>query len=429
MICDPASDFAALRALFPSLNQTWHNKPAVFFDNPGGTQVPQTVIDAVSEYYRTANANVGGAFPTSNRTDETVWQARQKMADLLNAPDPACIVFGASMTALTFHLARSIGDTIKMGDEIIVTDLDHDANISPWTDLAAQGAIIKFVPVDLDNGATLDLSAFADALTPGKTRLVAVTHASNATGSVPPVAEIIRLAHDAGALVFVDAVQYVPHGPVDVAALNCDFLACSAYKFFGPHVGVLYGKREHLEGFTPHKVRPSKNAIPYRWETGTLNHEGLAGVGAAVDYLAHVGRTCGRSDAAEPAPTDTSGRADTHSGMRAILGWERTLAARLVSGLQALGDITVYGLTDAAHFDKRIPTVAWTWPRLSPRETAEFLGREGIAVWSGNYYAVRLMERLGLEGEGGAVRVGLAHYNTPGEIDRLLDTLASVPRA
>ena len=277
------------------------------------------------------------------------------------------------------------------------------------------------MPVNLSDGATLDLTALSHSLTPGKTRLVAVTHASNATGTVPPLKEIIRLAHQAGALVFVDAVQYVPHGPVNVADLDCDFLACSAYKFFGPHVGVLYGKREHLENFTPHKVRPSKNAIPHCWETGTLNHEGLAGVGAAVEYLAHVGRVCGHNKSANRP-------SELQSGMQAILEWERTLAARLISGLQNLGDVTIYGVTDSARAGERIPTVAWTWPRLSPRHTAELLGQNGIAVWSGNYYALRLMEQLGLEEAGGAVRVGLAHYNTRAEIDRLLAILEAVPR-
>ncbi len=415
-------DPAPLRALFPALSQTWNGKAAVFFDNPGGTQVPQAVIEAVSEYYRNRNANVGGAFPTSQRTDETVWGARQAVADLLNAPDPACIVFGASMTALTFHLARSLGDTIRPGDEIVVTNLDHDANVSPWTDLAAQGAVIKSVDVDLADGATLALDAFRAALVPGKTRFVAVTHASNATGTVPPVKEFIRLAHEAGALVFVDAVQYAPHALIDVVDLDCDFLACSAYKFFGPHVGVLYGKRAHLENFTPHKVRPSKNAIPYRWETGTLNHEGLAGVQAAVDYLAHVGDTW--------ADTKGKSRAERLSaGMQAIQTYERGLAAHLIAGLQNLGDVTIYGITDPARFEaERIPTVVWTWPRLSPPDTAQLLAHESIAAWSGNYYALRLMERLGLEGHGGAVRIGLAHYNTTDEIDKLLHVLSDVPR-
>lgn len=427
---EPVYDPAPLRALFPALAQTWHSQPAVFFDNPGGTQVPLSVIEAVSDYYKFRNANVGGAFPTSQRTDETVWNARQAVADLINAPDPACIVFGASMTALTFHLARSFGDTIRPGDEIIVTNLDHDANVSPWTDLASQGAIIKTVDVRLSDGATLYLDDFRAALVPGKTRLVAVTHASNATGTVPAAAEIIKLAHEAGALVFVDAVQYVPHAPVDVAALDCDFLACSAYKFFGPHVGVLYGKREHLEGLTPHKVRPSKNAIPYRWETGTLNHEGLAGVQAAVEYLAHVGNVWGKLWQAHYSDHGFANRPLLlKAGMRAIAEYERGLATRLVAGLQDLGDVTVYGITDAARFaDERIPTVAWTWPRLSPPDTAHLLAREGFAVWSGNYYALRLMERLGLEGEGGAVRVGLAHYNTAAEVDRLLSVLADVSR-
>jgi len=408
-------DPAPLRALFPSLALTLDGHPAVFFDNPGGTQVPNTVVEAVADYYRGSNANVGGAFATSRRTDAVVAGARAAMADLLNAPGPETIVFGPSMTALTFHLARSLAETIQPGDEVIVTMLDHDANVTPWTDLEAAGAIIRIVDIHPED-ATLDMESLQAALSP-RTRLMAVTAASNAVGTIPDVARVIKMAHEAGALVFVDAVQFAPHAPVDVQALDCDFLACSAYKFFGPHMGVLYGKAEHLTRLTPHKVRPSKDAIPYRWESGTLNHEGLAGVTAAVDYLAAIGGPAAdRRQALEGA-------------MAAIRGYEQTLSKRLLAGLEAVGDITVYGLTDAERLDERLPTVAFTWPRLSPRATAEHLAARGFCVWSGNYYALGLMERLGLEERGGAVRVGLAHYNTLEEVDRLIATLQDVPKA
>ena len=412
-------DPTPLRAQFPSLSLTLDGHPAVFFDNPGGTQVPNRVIEAVADYYRSSNANVGGAFATSRRTDAVVAGARAAVADLLNAPGPETIVFGPSMTALTFHLARSLAETIKPGDEVVVTTLDHDANVAPWLDLEASGAVIRVIDIHPEDG-TLDMEGLQAALSP-QTRLVAVTAASNAVGTVPDVARIIQMAHEVGALVFVDAVQFAPHAPVDVQALDCDFLACSAYKFFGPHMGVLYGKAEHLTRLTPHKVRPSKDAIPYRWESGTLNHEGLAGVTAAVDYLAGVGERFG--------PLAPDRRLQLKAAMSAIREYEQTLSRRLLEGLKAIGDITIYGLTDSARLDERLPTVAFTWPRLAPRETAEYLAARGFCVWSGNYYALGLMERLGLEGYGGAVRVGLAHYNAVAEIDRMVAALQDVPKA
>jgi cysteine desulfurase family protein (TIGR01976 family) len=422
-----------LRAEFPAVSgeaTTPDGRPLIFFDNPGGTQVPRRVIDAVADYYRTSNANVGGAFATSWRTDAAVLGARQAMADLLGAPDPATIVFGASMTALTFHLARSIAETIRPGDEVVVTNLDHDANVAPWTDLAANGAVVKVADMDPATGE-IDEQSFARALTPGKTRLVAFTHASNALGTVPDVARLNRMAQEAGALTFIDAVQYAPHGPLDVARLGCDFLACSAYKFFGPHVGVLYGKREYLENLKPHKVRPAKDVPPYRWETGTLNHEGLAGVAAAVDYLHGVGERFGAPYADRYAAEGyAEGRRRTLlAGMEAIRVYEKELSARLIAGLREIPGVTVHGPTDPARLDHRVPTVAFTWDRMDPRATCEYLyDRAGVCAWSGNYYAVNVMDRLGLNATGGAVRVGACHYNTPAEIDALLAALRAAPR-
>ena len=425
-------DVQAERRKFSSLAQTWEGQPAVFFDNPGGTQVPDSVIDATARYYREQNANVGGAFPTSRRTDDVVTRARQDMADLLNAASPHEIVFGANMTTLTFHLARSIADTIQPGDEVVVTNLDHDANVAPWTDLRAQGAVVKIVDIDTSD-CTLPLENVQNALSE-RTKLVAITHASNAVGTVPDVAAIIRMAHDVGALVFVDAVQFAPHGPIDVQALDCDFLACSAYKFFGPHVGILYGKTAHLERLTPHKVRPAKNAIPYRWETGTLNHEGLAGVSAAVQYFSTI--TQGSNGNAETEAGTSVAVGEPHhkhrrhetlgKAMQMVKAYEETLSCYLLESLKTLDDITLYGIADPNRLAERVPTFAFTWPRLSPRSTVEHLARHGIAAWSGNYYALRLMEKLGLEAEGGAVRIGLAHYNTTEEIDRLIAALHEV---
>ncbi len=409
-------DPVPLRAQFPALSQMWGGRQAVFFDNPGGTQVPQAVIDAVAGYYQTSNANVGGAFATSRRTDAVVAGARAAMTDLLGTPGPESIVFGPSMTALTFHLARSLMETVKPGDEVIVTNLDHDANVTPWTDLEAAGAVVRVADIRPSDG-TLDLDGLEALLSP-RTRLVAVSHASNAVGTIPDVKRVVDAAHRAGALVFVDAVQYAPHAPLDVQALDCDFLACSAYKFFGPHLGILYGKAEHLTRLTPHKVKPSKDTLPYRWEQGTLNHEGLAGVTAAVDHLAAIG-----------AGEGVSRRQALASAMQTVQAYEQTLSRRLLDGLRALDDVRVYGLTDTARLGERVPTVAFTWPRLSPRATAEHLASQGIACWSGDYYAQRLMRRLSLDEAGGAVRVGLAHYNTAEEVDRLIGVLADVPMA
>jgi cysteine desulfurase family protein (TIGR01976 family) len=422
-----AFDPTPLRAQFPALSLSVNGQPAIYFDSPGGTQVPQGVIDAVTRYYREQNANVGGAFFTSRRTDEAVQGAREAMADLLNAPSPQEILFGPNMTTLTFHLARSIAETIQPGDEIVLTNLDHDANVTPWTDLRAAGAEIKYVDIDPAD-CTLDPAAVERQLGP-RTRLVAVTHASNAVGTIPDVATITRMAHTVGALVYVDAVQYAPHGPVDVQALGCDFLACSAYKFFGPHLGVVWGKAEHLARLKPHKVRPARDVAPYRWETGTQNHEGIAGAGAAVAYLGGVGNLYGEPYRAEYEALGYEGRRlQLKTAMRAIKEYEQSLAARLLDGLESISDLTIYGLRDRARLAERVPTVAFTWPRATPRATAEYLGRHGICCWSGNYYALRLMERLGLEAEGGAVRIGLTHLDTFEEIDRLIELLRNVSK-
>jgi cysteine desulfurase family protein (TIGR01976 family) len=416
-----------LRKQFRALKMRLDGHPAIFFDNPGGTQVPDIVPRWVSHYYRSENANVGGAFETSRRTDITVERARTDMANFLNASGPETIVFGANMTTLTFHLARSLGDTIRPGDEIVVTDLDHDANVTPWTDLQAQGAILKTVSIHTPD-CSLDMAAMQEALTE-RTRLVAITHASNAVGTIPNVAAVTRMAHDVGAWVFVDAVQYAPHAPIDVRELDCDFLVCSAYKFFGPHLGILYGKPEALQRLKPHRVRPAKETIPHCWETGTLNHEGLSGLTGAIRYLEQIGGRYGGHYAPDYAAHNFSlKRLALKTGMRAIQAYEQTLSRRLLEGLHSLGDITLYGITDLSRPGERVPTFAFTWPRLSPRATTEYLANKGICCWSGNYYALRLMERLGLESEGGAVRIGLAHYNTADEIDTLLGVLSEVAK-
>ena len=415
-------DLSPLRVHFPSLNQELNGLPVVFMDNPAGTQVPQQVIDATTRYYLEANANVGGTFLTSKRTDATVGGAREAMADLLGAASPSEIVFGPNMTTLTFSLSRAIGRTFKPGDEILVTTLDHNANIDPWAALEEErGAVIRRAEITGPD-CTLDMEDVLSKINE-RTRIVAVGYASNAAGTINDLAPIIAQAHEVGALVFVDAVQYAPHAPIDVQALGCDFLACSAYKFFGPHIGILYGRAELLESLPAYKVRPSKNSAPNRWETGTQNHECLAGVTAAVDYLALVGREYGASFA-DHFQNATGRRHYLLAGMAALQAYEADLCQRMLKGLMELPGLRVWGITDPARASERVPTVACTWDAMSPEQTATYLSERGIFTWSGNYYALALMERLGLEGHGGALRIGLAHYNTAAEVDRLIETLA-----
>ncbi len=406
-----AFDLTWIRAQFPALVQEVNGHPAVFFDGPGGTQVPQRVIDAVADYLIHHNANTHGAFATSRRTDETIDAARAAMADFLGCAADE-VVFGPNMTTLTFAISRAFGRDIRPGDEIVLTRLDHDANVAPWKALEEQGAIIRMVDIDTEE-CTLDMADMARAIGP-RTKLVAVGYASNAVGTINDVATITQMAHAVGALVYIDAVHYAPHGPIDVQALDCDFLACSPYKFFAPHMGVLYGKREHLARLRPYKVRPASDDVPDRWETGTKNHEGLAGVTAAIEYLAELGQRI------KPA---TTRRAALVQAMEAIKAYERRLSEQLIAGLLAIPGLTFYGISDPARFDMRTPTVAVRLAGRSPRELADALGRRGIFCWDGNYYAINLTERLGVESDGGMLRIGLVHYNTAEEIELLLEAL------
>lgn len=407
-----------IRSHFPSLQDG-----NVFFDNPGGTQVPQQVIDAVSEYYRSANSNTHGAFETSRRTDIVIADTRTAFADFFNARSADEIVFGPNMTTLTFSISRALGRWLDEGDEIIVTRLDHDGNIAPWLALEERGAVVKWVDIHADD-CTLDMADFEKHLST-KTKIVAVGGASNAVGSVNDLKSIVPLAHMAGAVVYVDAVHYAPHVPIDVQDLDCDILACSAYKFYGPHLGVLYGKHDLLDRLTPYKVRPSSNQAPDKFETGTQNHEALAGATAAVDYLASLGERYGASHAVQ-FKSLSGRRQHLKTGMAAIQAYERDLFTRLMRGLGDIRQVHIYGITDFTRFGYRTPTVAFTMPGHAPREIAEKLGREKVFVWDGNYYALALMERLGLEGHGGAVRVGLAHYNSAEEVDRFLSIMKSI---
>ena len=410
-----AFDVEALRRRFPALSIEDDGRPIALFDGPGGTQVPDTVIDAVGSYYRTSNANHGGPFLTSRRSDALSLEAHQAMADMLGAADPSEIKFGANMTSLTFHVSRSIGATLAPGDEIVVTILDHEGNVGPWKAIAAErGLVVRTVDIR-EADVTLDLASL-DAVLIDRTKLVAVGWASNAVGTINPVAEIVRRAHAVGAWTYVDAVHAAPHVPIDVRAVDTDFLACSTYKFFGPHAGVLYGRGEILDGLPTYKLRPAED----RFETGTGNFEGLAGVGAAVEYIADVGSAYGET------ASGASRRARVVAGMAAIRAYELDLYRHLVDGLEAIPGLRLYGITDRGRFEERTPTAALNLEGIAPRAVAEALGREGIAVWDGDFYATGLIERLGLADRGGVVRIGLTHYNTAGEVDRLVEALGRV---
>ncbi|MBN1430844.1 MAG: cysteine desulfurase-like protein [Anaerolineae bacterium] len=420
-------DVTAVRRKFPALMQVVSSTRPVYLDNPGGTQVPGSVIEAMKDYLITANSNHMGAFLTSRLTDQTILDARVAMADLLNAPGPQNIVFGHNMTTLTLHFSRSIGLTLSRGDEIVLTRMDHDANISPWLLMARDHDLtVRWVDWDTETGR-LNMAQMAD-LIGSKTKLVACTYASNALGTINDVAKVVEMAHTAGALAYIDAVHYAPHGPIDVQALDCDFLVCSAYKFFGPHVGVLYAQREHLESLPAYKVRPAPDAIPERWETGTQNHEGLAGVRAAIDYLAWVGEQFG-----EPCTTPAEGhherRCRLKAAMSAMQDYERGLSKHLLEGLSEIGKVTPAGITDIDYLEERTPTVVFNIEGKTPLQVAAELDKAGIYVWDGNYYALEVMQALGREEHGGMVRVGAAHYNTHDEIDRFLDEVRKIARA
>jgi cysteine desulfurase family protein (TIGR01976 family) len=405
-------DIAWVRAQFPSLKLQVNGYPAAFLDGPAGTQVPKQVMDAVQNYFLTANANTYGAFLTSRRNDETILSARAAMADFFHCESNE-VVFGQNMTTITFALARAIGRELKPDDEIVVTTLDHDANVAPWRALEEKGVVLRQADIR-ESDCTLDLDDLKRKIT-AKTKLVAVGYASNIVGTINPVAKITKLAHAAGALMFVDAVHYAPHGFIDVKALDCDFLVCSPYKFFGPHMGTLYGKREHLERFKPYKVRPATNTSPECWETGTQVQELIAGIAAAVDYIAELGRHC---DA-----TVKSRREALQAAYRATHIHETGLLKRLIEGLQSIPGLKIFGITDASRFDERCSTLSLRLGDQNPTKIAAFLGDRGIFTWDGNFYALNLSERLGVEQRGGVLRIGLVHYNTAEEVDRLLAAL------
>lgn len=416
-------DLTSVRRQFPALTLQDAGRTPVFFDGPGGTQVPQAVIDAMAHYLTCTNANHGGPFRTSRESDAVLEAAHEATADFLNARSAREIVMGPNMTTLTFQFSRAIGRELAPGDEIIITRLDHDANRAPWQALSERGAVIR--EVDFDPGdCTLRLDQLSGCLNP-RTRVVAVGYASNAVGTINPIPKIGEMAHSVGAWLWVDAVHFAPHGPIDVQALGCDFLVCSAYKFFGPHAGMVWGREDLLERLSPYKVRPAGNRPPDKFETGTQNHEAQAGVLAAVEYLAELGEKFG-SPFAEAFPGFDGRRKKLKQAMAAVQIYERNLFEHFVAGLLALPGLNFYGLQDSSRFHLRTPTAAFNLSGRTPQKVAQKLAQKGIYVWAGNFYALALTERLGLEETGGVVRAGLVHYNTPEEVDYCLQCLGEL---
>ena len=414
-------DLTAIRQQFPSLD-----RPAIFFDNPGGTQIAHASAERIQRYFLECNANHEGAFATSRQSDAILEEAHAAVADFLNAARPEEIVFGNNMTTLTLHLSRSLARTLNPGDEIVITRLDHDANISPWLLVAEErGCKVTWIDFDVED-CSLKLDEFEKAFA-RKPKLVAFGYASNAVGTINPVRKITEMAHAAGALVYVDAVQYAPHGPIDVQALGVDFLVCSSYKFFGPHAGALYGRHELLEELKAYKVRPATDALPGKWETGTQNHEGIAGVLGALEYLEWVGKTFGGEQ--EEGLRDkgfTGRRMELKKAMTAIRAYEFELSRALLSTLESVPGLRLYGLADPHRLDGRVPTFSFRLEGKHPKAVAEALAKENIYVWDGNYYALAVTERLGVEESGGMVRVGAVHYNTLEEVERLGEVLKKI---
>ncbi|HEY6304762.1 MAG TPA: cysteine desulfurase-like protein [Terriglobales bacterium] len=430
-----ALDLAWVRSQFPALAQIVNGHPAVFLDGPGGTQVPRRLIEAIADYLSRNNANTGGAYRTSHNTDRMIAEARSAMGDFLNC-DADEIVFGPNMTTLTYSMSRALGRKLGPGDEIVLTLLDHDANFSPWKALEEKGVVIRAVKFN-EEDCTLDMQDLA-AKIGSRARLVAVGYASNAVGTINNVAEVVRLARQAGALSYIDAVHYAPHGPIDVRALDCDFLVCSTYKFFGPHMGVLYGKREQLKTVHPYKVRPNTDNIPNCWEWGTLNHECIAGIEACVDYWEELGRRVETGLAPSETrqalplqqgrakPAVTTRRAAILAAHEAIHLHERKMMEKMIAGLLAIPGLKLYGISDPRRFEERCATFGVRVEGHTPLELATKLGERGFFTWDGNYYALNLAEQLDVERLGGFLRIGLAHYNTTEEVERLLAALQEV---
>jgi len=409
-----AYDIERVRSAFPSLSETDGGQPRIYFDNPGGTQICQRSIDRMNEYLVRANTNTHGPFRTSRMTDEIIHETHAALADFVGADDPGEIVFGQNMTTITLHLSRSLAHLLNEGDEIVVTRMDHDANISPWLLVARdRGCTVRWI--DFDPQTYRYDEASVDAAITEKTRIVAVGYASNAIGTVNDVASVAEKAHAVGALVFVDAVQFAPHFVMDVKAIGCDILACSPYKFYGPHQGMAWARRDLLESLSPYKVRPADDTLPSRFETGTQSHEGMAATLGAVEHFEWMGTAMGAGG--------TTRRERLVSGMEVLIDYERDLTRHLITGLQAIPGVRVHGLTREEDLTDRVPTVGMVKEGSDPDTLARRLAEANIFTWPGHYYAIEVIERLGLIASGGMLRIGLGQYNTVEEIDRLLNVL------
>lgn len=407
-----------IRSRFPSLALKHSGRRRVYFDNPGGTQIPKHVLQRMNDYLLNSVANSGATFRTSLATDAMVADTRSAMAQFLNARSPREIVFGGSMTALTLHLTRALERLFSPGDDIIVTRMDHDGNVSPWR-LMAERCGLKLKQLDFDGDTfRFDLADLDRLLTP-RTRLIAVNHASNLTGTISDVAAIARKAKNVGALTYVDAVQSAPHCPIDVQALDCDFLACSAYKFFGPHLGILWGREDLLESLAPPKLRAASDDLPHRYELGTLPFELIAGLRGALDYYAWVGDVV-----AGKRVTRLGTR--MNRGKRAIEQHERTLGHELIRGISELPGARIYGITQESLLRHRVSNVSFTLNGMSSQLIESELAKREIYVWSGGFYAIDMIDKFGLAGSGGVVRVGPVHYNTVSEIGRFLGAMHQI---
>ena len=411
-----------IRKQFPALE-----RPVVFLDNPAGTQISRQSLERINRYLIDCNANHGGMFETSRKSDEVLHEAHAAMADFLNAAQPGEIIFGNNMTTLTLHISRSLARTLQAGDNILVTRLDHDANIAPWMLVAEdKGCNLIWVDIDVEEG-TLDLDDFARALE-RKPKIAAFGYASNLLGTVNPVKKLTKMAKDAGALVYIDAVQYAPHGPIDVQDIGCDFLVCSSYKFFGPHAGALYGKYDLLDELKAYKVRPASNELPYKFETGTQNHEGIAGVLGALEYFEWLGSQFDGEQAPswKEAGTSAGRRFAFKQAMSTIRQYEFELSRALIGAIESVPGTHIYGVTDMNRLDERVPTVSFTLEGRDPEKVADALGKQNINVWNGHNYALAVVERLGLLEAGGMIRVGPVHYNTVDEVEQFKEALSHV---
>lgn len=416
-------DLQVIRQQFPSLDQS-----AIFLDNPAGTQIAKHSLDRINKYLLETNANHDGLFESSRRSDEVLNEARAAMADFLNASRPEEIIFGNNMTTLTLHMSRSLARNLQAGDNILVTRMDHDANVAPWMLIAEdKGCNLLWVDFDVESG-TLDLDDFARALEK-KPKIAAFGYASNLLGTINPAKKMTKMAKDAGALVYIDAVQYAPHGPIDVQDLNCDFLVCSSYKFFGPHAGALYGKFDLLNEMKAYKVRPASDDVPYKYETGTQNHEGIAGILGALEYLEWLGKQFGADQESAWKEAGFTGRKlELRKGISAMQVYESKLSKALIGIIQSIPGTRVYGITDTDRLDERVPTVSFRLEGKDPEWLANEIGKNDIYVWNGHNYALATVERMGLLEAGGMVRVGPVHYNTLDELDKFGEVLKKIAK-